>query len=185
MDKPNIFKYATKELSQDAFIFWLLDHANPKYMHVNQDLKNCALSLISEFFKLENKEMPEKFENFSLSKQYKNIDSHFHFSIQSGDNLILKRMGRRHSREDVIALCLKIKEIRPDAVFSAYFICGFPTETINAFENTCKLVTEAGLHKLHVFPYSEREGTPAARMPQLPMEERRRRAAILRDLSKE
>lgn len=120
-----------------------------------------------------------------LLKQYKNIDSHFHFSIQSGDNLILKRMGRRHSREDVIALCLKIKEIRPDAVFSADFICGFPTETINAFENTCKLVTEAGLHKLHVFPYSEREGTPAARMPQLPMEERRRRAAILRDLSKE
>lgn len=120
-----------------------------------------------------------------LLKQYKNIDSHFHFSIQSGDNLILKRMGRRHSREDVIALCLKIKEIRPDAVFSADFICGFPTETINAFENTCKLVTEAGLQKLHVFPYSERDGTPAARMPQLPMEERRRRAAILRDLSKE
>ena len=74
MDKPNIFKYATKELSQDAFIFWLLDHANPKYENVNQALKNCALSLISEFFKLENKKIPEKIEQFSLSKQYKNID---------------------------------------------------------------------------------------------------------------
>ena len=74
MDKPNIFKYATKELSQDAFIFWLLDHANPKYENVNQALKNCALSLISEFFKLENKKIPERIEQFSLSKQYKNID---------------------------------------------------------------------------------------------------------------
>ena len=74
MHKPNIFTYATKELSQDAFIFWLLDHANPKYENVNQALKNCALSLISEFFKLENKKIPEKIEQFSLSKQYKNID---------------------------------------------------------------------------------------------------------------
>lgn len=68
MDKPNIFKFATKELSQDAFIFWLLDHANPKYKNVDQSLKNCSLNLISEFFKLENKEMPEKFEEFELLK---------------------------------------------------------------------------------------------------------------------
>lgn len=74
MHKPNIFTYATKELSQDAFIFWLLDHANPKYNNINQDLKNCALNLISEFFKLENKEMPKNIEKFSLSKQYQNID---------------------------------------------------------------------------------------------------------------
>lgn len=74
MDKPNIFKYATKELSQDAFIFWLLDHANPKYENVDPVLKDCSLKLISKFFELENKEMPEKIENFSIHKQYKNID---------------------------------------------------------------------------------------------------------------
>ncbi|ENW31861.1 PD-(D/E)XK nuclease family protein [Acinetobacter lwoffii] len=74
MDMPNIFRYATKELSQDAFICWLLSHADPKYINVDEELKKCALSLIEAFFELEDKEMPEKFENFSLSKQYKNID---------------------------------------------------------------------------------------------------------------
>jgi len=94
-------------------------------------------------------------------------------------------MGRRHKREDVIKLCDNIRKIMPDAKFGADFICGFPTESENAFENTCKLVKEAGLNKLHVFPYSERSGTPAAKMKQLPMAERRRRAAILRELSEE
>lgn len=74
MDKPNIFKYATKELSQDAFIFWLLDHANPKYKNVDENLKNCALDLIADFFRIENKVMPNNIEKFSLYKQYKNID---------------------------------------------------------------------------------------------------------------
>lgn len=74
MNKPNIFKYATKELSQDAFIFWLLDHANPEYKSVDEDLKKCALDLIAEFFRIENKVMPITIEKFSLSKQYKNID---------------------------------------------------------------------------------------------------------------
>ena len=120
-----------------------------------------------------------------ILKKYKNINNYFHFSIQSGDNLILKRMGRRHTRENVIRLCKKIKDIRNDAIFGADFICGFPTESYEAFENTCKLVAEADLSKLHVFPYSERSGTPAAKMPQLSMEERRKRAAILRNLSKE
>lgn len=120
-----------------------------------------------------------------LAGKYKNIYPHFHLSVQSGDNLVLKRMGRRHSREDVIKLCAKIRAVRPEATFGADFICGFPTETSEAFENTCKLVQEAGIGKLHVFPYSERPGTPAARMPQIDMEERRRRAKILRELSKE
>lgn len=120
-----------------------------------------------------------------LAGKYKNIYPHFHLSVQSGDNLVLKRMGRRHSREDVIELCAKIRAVRPEATFGADFICGFPTETSEAFENTCKLVQEAGIGKLHVFPYSERPGTPAARMPQIDMEERRRRAKILRELSKE
>ena len=117
----------------------------------------------------------------SLVEQYPNIFPHFHLSVQSGDNLILKRMGRRHSRETVIDLCKKIRSVRPDAVFSADFICGFPTESDEAFQNTVNLVHEAGIDKLHVFPYSERPGTPAARMPQLPMELRRKRARILRD----
>ena len=121
----------------------------------------------------------------NLLHKYNNISNYLHFSIQSGDNEVLRRMGRRHTREDIINLCKKIKEIKPQVKFGADFICGFPTETAQAFENTCKLVSEAGLSKLHVFPYSERSGTPAAKMEQLPMEERRRRAAILRDLSEE
>ena len=124
-------------------------------------------------------------KSIELLQKYNNISNYFHLSIQSGDNEVLRRMGRRHKREDIIRLCSKIREILPQVKFGADFICGFPTETEQAFENTCKLVSEAGLNKLHVFPYSERSGTPAAKMEQLPMEERRRRAAILRDLSEE
>lgn len=121
-------------------------------------------------------------EFIALVGQYKNIYPHFHLSVQSGDNLILKRMRRRHTREDVINLCNKIRALRLEATFGADFICGFPTETEEAFNNTYKLVDEAGIDKLHVFPYSERKGTPAALMPQVDMEERRRRAKILRSL---
>ncbi len=120
-----------------------------------------------------------------LVKKYSNIHPHFHFSIQSGDNLILKRMGRRHSREDVINLCKKLRDVRPESVFGADFICGFPTETEENFANTMKLVEEADIEKLHVFPYSERPGTPAARMPQVPVNIRRERAERLRNLRKE
>ena len=118
----------------------------------------------------------------NLLARYDNIHPYFHFSIQSGDNLVLKRMGRRHSREDIIRLCRQIRAIRPDAVFGADFICGFPTETDQQFQNTLALVEEAGITKLHVFPYSERPGTPAARMPQIPVEIRRERARLLREL---
>lgn len=121
-------------------------------------------------------------ELIGLIGQYANLCPHFHLSIQAGDNLILKRMRRRHSREDVINLCQKIRSVRPEATFGADFICGFPTETPEAFANTCKLVDEAGIDTLHVFPYSERPGTPAALMPQIEMEERRRRAKILRQM---
>lgn len=108
------------------------------------------------------------------------VGEYLHFSVQSGDNLILKRMKRRHTRENVINLCNKIKAVRPEIIFGADFICGFPTETLEQFNNTLKLVDEAHLSKLHVFPYSERSGTPAALMPQIPVAERRRRAEILR-----
>lgn len=156
----------------------------PSFSGVVKDILEQIPELpVLQFGSLDPAAIDDDFIN--LLGKYSNIDSHFHFSIQSGDNLILKRMGRRHSRETVIDLCKKIRKIRPNATFGADFICGFPTETEEAFANTCKLVEEAGLRKLHVFPYSEREGTPAARMPQLPMEERRRRAAVLRELSKE
>ena len=124
-------------------------------------------------------------EFINLVKMYPNIHPHFHFSIQSGDNLILKRMGRRHSREDVIALCHKLRAVRPECTFGADFICGFPTETDENFANTLKLVEEAGIDKLHVFPYSERPGTPAAKMPQVPVPIRKQRAETLRNLRKE
>ncbi len=124
-------------------------------------------------------------EFVALVRKYPNIHPHFHFSIQSGDNLILKRMGRRHSREDVINLCRKLREARPESTFGADFICGFPTETDENFNNTLKLVEEAGIDKLHVFPYSERPETPAAKMPQVPVNIRRQRAETLRNLRKE
>lgn len=132
-----------------------------------------------QFGSLDPAALDDKFIN--LIGEYSNITPHFHFSIQSGDNLILKRMKRRHTREDVILLCHKIRKIRPEATFGADFICGFPTESDEAFQNTVKLVKEAGINKLHVFPYSERPGTPAALMPQVPIEIRKERARILRE----
>jgi len=121
-------------------------------------------------------------EFIELLRQHDRIGDYFHLSVQSGDDPVLKQMGRRHNRQKVIDLCRKIKTVRPNAVLGADFICGFPTETETAFANTCKLVEEAGLERLHIFPYSERPGTPAARLPQIPMEERRSRAARLRSL---
>lgn len=121
-------------------------------------------------------------DNFiNLIKKYPAVHTYFHFSVQSGDDTVLRRMGRRHRRNDVIGLCNKIRAARPDAVFGADFICGFPEETDEQFNNTVKLVTEAGISRLHVFPYSERAGTPAAKMPPIPVEVRRERARILRE----
>ncbi|HVT24920.1 MAG TPA: tRNA (N(6)-L-threonylcarbamoyladenosine(37)-C(2))-methylthiotransferase MtaB [Rhizomicrobium sp.] len=105
---------------------------------------------------------------------------HFHLSAQSGDDMILKRMKRRHSRADTIRFCEDVRARRPDAAFGADFIAGFPTETEEMFENTLKLVDEAGLSMLHVFPFSARKGTPAARMPQLSKPLVKERAARLR-----
>jgi threonylcarbamoyladenosine tRNA methylthiotransferase MtaB len=105
---------------------------------------------------------------------------HLHLSLQAGDDMILKRMKRRHSRAEAVALCRELKQLRPDMVFGADLIAGFPTETEAMFENSLKLVEDCGLTYLHVFPYSARRGTPAARMPQLPMALRKERAARLR-----
>jgi len=105
---------------------------------------------------------------------------HLHLSLQSGDNLILKRMKRRHSRDDAIAFCATLRRLRPDMVFGADLIAGFPTETEEMFERSLDLVDACGLTQLHVFPFSPRPGTPAARMPQLPRDLIRERAARLR-----
>jgi threonylcarbamoyladenosine tRNA methylthiotransferase MtaB len=106
---------------------------------------------------------------------------HFHMSMQSGDDLILKRMKRRHLRADTLEFVEKVRALRPDAVFGADIIAGFPTETDEMFENTLNMVDEAGLTYLHVFPYSPRPGTPAAKMPQVDKGVARRRAKLLRD----
>lgn len=92
---------------------------------------------------------------------------HLHLSLQSGDDMILKRMKRRHSRQDAIAFCDQVRRLRPDIVFGADIIAGFPTETDEMFSRSLDLVGECGLTFLHVFPYSPRPGTPAARMPQV------------------
>jgi threonylcarbamoyladenosine tRNA methylthiotransferase MtaB len=105
---------------------------------------------------------------------------HIHLSLQSGDNMILKRMKRRHAREDSIAFCQELKSRRPDMVFGADIIAGFPTETEEMFENSLRIVDECGLIYLHVFPFSPRPETPAARMPQLDKGVIRERAQRLR-----
>lgn len=105
---------------------------------------------------------------------------HLHISLQAGDDMVLKRMKRRHLRQDALDFCDKVRTLRPDVVFGADIIAGFPTETEDMFSNTLKLVEEAGLTYLHVFPYSARSGTPAAKMPQVKKEIRKARAAELR-----
>ena len=105
---------------------------------------------------------------------------HLHLSLQSGDDMILKRMKRRHSREQALEVIAKLRALRPDLVFGADIIAGFPTETDAMFDNTLSIVEEANLTYLHVFPYSPRPGTPAARMPQVSGRIGRERAALLR-----
>jgi threonylcarbamoyladenosine tRNA methylthiotransferase MtaB len=106
---------------------------------------------------------------------------YLHLSLQAGDDMILKRMKRRHDRADSIRFCAEIRARRPDIVFGADIIAGFPTETEAMFDNSLKIIEECGLTHLHVFPFSPREGTPAARMPQLPRKLVKERAARLRE----
>ncbi len=106
---------------------------------------------------------------------------HLHLSLQAGDDMILKRMKRRHTRADAIAFCEKVRRLRPDVVFGADVIAGFPTETEAMFARSLDLVAECGLTQLHVFPFSPRPGTPAARMPQVPRAVAKERARRLRE----
>jgi threonylcarbamoyladenosine tRNA methylthiotransferase MtaB len=106
---------------------------------------------------------------------------HLHLSLQSGDDLILKRMKRRHTRADAISFCADVRRLRPDVVFGADIIAGFPTETNDMFARSLALVDECGLTQLHVFPFSPRPGTPAARMPQVDRVDVKERARRLRE----
>ena len=106
---------------------------------------------------------------------------HLHLSMQAGDDMVLKRMKRRHLRHDLLEVCARARKLRPDIVFGADIIAGFPTETDAMFENTFNAVKECDLTFLHVFPYSPRQGTPAARMPQVDGTVRKERARLLRE----
>lgn len=116
-----------------------------------------------------------------LFGEYETLMPHMHLSIQSGDNDVLRRMGRRHKREDVIRLAEKLRAVRPDFVLGSDFIAGFPTETEKMFENTLDLVEQAQIILLHVFPFSVRPGTPSAKMGMVDMHQRKERARRLRE----
>ncbi len=105
---------------------------------------------------------------------------HLHLSLQAGDDLVLKRMKRRHLRADAVAFCEEVRRLRPDVVLGADIIAGFPTETEEMFGRSLEIVEECGLTHLHVFPFSPRPGTPAARMPAVPREVVKERARRLR-----
>lgn len=106
---------------------------------------------------------------------------HLHLSLQAGDDLILRRMKRRHSRRDAIAFCEQVRQLRPDVAFGADIIAGFPTENEDMFSRSLELIDECGLTQLHVFPFSARPGTPAARMPQVDRVIIKERARRLRE----
>jgi threonylcarbamoyladenosine tRNA methylthiotransferase MtaB len=110
---------------------------------------------------------------------------HLHLSLQSGDDMVLKRMKRRHARADAVRFCQEVRRLRSDVVFGADLIAGFPTETEAMFEGSMRLVDDCGLTFLHVFPYSRRAGTPAGRMPQVAGAAIRERAARLRHKGRE
>ncbi len=115
----------------------------------------------------------------------KRILPHLHLSLQSGDNLILKRMKRRHNREEVIKLCHDLSIVRSDFTFGADIIVGFPTETNQMFKNTLELIETCEFTNVHIFPYSSKDGTPASKMPQIKEEEKKLRVEILRNKCKD
>jgi len=112
------------------------------------------------------------------------VAPYLHLSLQAGDNMILKRMKRRHTREQAIELCHEVRARRPEVAFGADIIAGFPTETEEMFQQSLDIIDEAGLQYVHAFPFSPREGTPAARMPQLERTVIKARAARLREKGK-
>lgn len=147
-------------------------------------LVHCLLSQVPNLERLRLSSLdPAAVDNtlISLMAEDHRLMPHLHLSVQAGNNVILKRMKRRHNRQAVIDLCNSLRHARPGIIFGADLIVGFPTENENMFEETLELVDEAGLTYLHVFPYSPREGTPAARMPQVPNGIRKKRSKKLRE----
>ena len=142
-----------------------------------------VLNLIPELkqLRLSSIDCAEITDDFWPLLQEKRLMPHFHLSLQAGNNLILKRMKRRHNREQVIDFCAKVRSIRKDVVFGADIIAGFPTETDKMFEDSIKMINECDLTHLHIFPYSIRENTPAAHMPQIPKNIIKKRAKRLRE----
>ncbi len=124
-------------------------------------------------------EIDEEF--FDILKNEPRFMPYLHLSVQSGDDVILKRMKRRHNRQQVLDFCAKARQVRPEISFGCDIIAGFPTETDEMFLNSAKLIEEAGISFTHIFPYSKREGTPAAKMPQLNGKIVKARAKILRE----
>lgn len=124
-------------------------------------------------------EIDEEF--FEILANEERFMPYLHLSVQSGDDMILKRMKRRHNRNQVLEFCTRARKIRSDMTFGADIIAGFPTETNRMFENSCKLIEEAGIIFTHIFPYSKREGTPAAKMTQINGNIIKERAKILRE----
>jgi threonylcarbamoyladenosine tRNA methylthiotransferase MtaB len=118
---------------------------------------------------------------FHVFERDQRLMPHFHLSLQAGDDMILKRMKRRHLRQDAINICNRFRTIRSDVTFGADIIAGFPTETDEMFDNTLRIIEDCDLSFLHVFPYSPRAGTPAARMPQVKGDVIKERAALLRE----
>ncbi|MCF6216105.1 MAG: tRNA (N(6)-L-threonylcarbamoyladenosine(37)-C(2))-methylthiotransferase MtaB [Emcibacter sp.] len=145
-----------------------------KILNLVPDLKRLRLSSIDSI------EADEAL--FRVITEEERMMPHLHLSLQSGDDMVLKRMKRRHSRQDSIDFFNRVRAARPDVVFGADIIAGFPTETEEMFQNSLKLVTECDLTYLHIFPYSARDGTPAAKMPQVDKKIRKERAARLRAL---
>ena len=141
------------------------------------ELKRLRLS------SLDSVEMDE--DLWRLIAEEERLLPHLHLSLQAGDNMILKRMKRRHMREDAIKFCEQARTLRPDVIFGADLIAGFPTETEEMFLNTLNIVKECDLTFLHVFPYSPRPGTPASRMPQVAGSLIKERAARLREAGAE
>lgn len=125
-------------------------------------------------------EVAEDEDLMRLIAEEERLMPHLHLSLQAGDDMVLKRMKRRHSRADAIEFCRRVRELRPGIAFGADLIAGFPTESDEMFRRSLDLVEECDLTWLHVFPYSAREGTPAARMPQVPKALRKERATQLR-----
>ncbi len=120
-------------------------------------------------------------EFFEILRDEPRFMPYLHLSVQSGDDVILKRMKRRHNRQQVLDFCAKARQIRPEITFGADIIAGFPTETDEMFQNSVRLIEEAGIIFTHIFPYSKRDGTPAAKMPQVNGKIIKERGKILRE----